>query len=402
MPLPNISRFRLIVAGLVLLAILLAAGKWWLGERLEVRRAERGNLQQSVVASGRVRTPQRLEIAAQITGRVLAVKVREGDEISVGQILLQLDDSELRAAQAQARASLSQSDLRWRQLGELSRPLAEQNLRQANANLAQAQKQFERINELVKKGFYSPAQRDDGRRALSVAETQARSAELQLAGNQPNGVESALSRSAIEQARAALSVAEAKLGYATLNAPVAGVVLARSVEVGDTAQPGKVLLVIAPNAETELTAQIDEKNIALLKVGQLAQASADAFPNAQFKAEITYIAPAVDALRGSVEIRLRVPAAPAYLKNEMTVSVDITSAQRQDVVLVPADSVRDIATAAPWIMLVREGKTQRQPVRLGLRGSGKVEISEGIAAGDALLPASASLPENRRVLAVDR
>ena len=395
------SRRHLLIAGLLLLLVLFL-GKRWLGEQVEVSRAAVGDLRQSVVASGRVRTPQRLEIAAQIAGRVLSVNVREGERVQPGQLLVQLDERELRAAVTQARAALRQTEARQRQLGEVGRPLADQALKQAQANLAQAQKQFERTQELVGKGFYSSAQLDEARRALSVAESQASASQVQLASNQPAGVEAALASSNAEQAKAALAVAEARLAYATLVAPVNGVVLSRQVEVGDTAQPARVLLVIAPQSDSELTAQIDEKNIALLSLGQQAQASADAYPHERFKAEISYIAPAVDAQRGSVEVRLRVPEPPAYLKHEMTVSIDVAAAQRANIVLIPADTLRDALSATPWVMVVRDGETRRQNVTLGLRGTGKVEVREGVAAGEALLPAAATISEGRRVSAVDR
>jgi HlyD family secretion protein len=352
---------------------------------------------QAVVVSGRVRTPQRIEIAAQITGRVIAVEAMEGAAIVSGQALLRLDDSEWQASAAQARATLAQNEVRLQQVAEVGLPVAEQSLRQAQANALQARKQYERIKELVAKGFYSAAQLDDAKRSLEVAESQRQAAEVQAASHQPTGSDARVARSNVAAARAALAVAEAKLAYTTLRAPVAGTVLTRTVEPGDTVQPGKLLLTLAPAGATELTAQIDEKNLGLLALGQPAQASADAYPGERFAAEISYIAPSIDAQRGSVEIRLRVPQPPAYLKHEMTVSIDIESARRAEAIIVPFDSVREANGAQPWILVVREGLTRRQPVRLGVRGAGKVEILEGIAAGEALVPAAVVLPEGKKV-----
>lgn len=386
------------------LLILVAAGGFKLlrGEAVPVAIAERGELRQAVVASGRVRTPQRIEIAAQITGRVVAIDAQEGATVSPDQILLRLDDSEWKANAAQARAALSQNEARQRQIYALGMPVAEQSARQAEANAIQAKKQHERVGELVAKGFYSTAQLDDARRARDVAESQWRAAQLQLSSNQPGGSDTQVARSNVEQAKAALDVALAKLAYATLRSPVAGTVLTRAVEPGDTVQPGKVLMTLAPEGKTELTAQIDEKNLALLAISQSAMASADAYPGERFKASVIYIAPSVDAQRGSVEIRLLVAEAPAYLKHEMTISVDIESAYKKDALIAPFDTVREAGGTQPWIMVVRDGSTVRQPVRLGVRGSGKVEVLDGIAAGDALLPATLNISEGRRVRAVNR
>lgn len=397
----SVGTQRLIFIG-VLAVIAIGVFLFMRGEAVNVVIAERGELRQAVVASGRVRTPQRIEISAQITGKVMAVEAREGAAVSADQVLLRLDESEWQANAAQSRASLAQSEARLRQISELGLPVAEQNLQQAEANALQAQRHFDRVGQLVAKGFYSSAQLDDAKRARDVAESQLRSAQLQRSSNRPGGSDALVARSSVEQAKAALLSAESRLTYATLRAPVAGVVLTRNIEPGDTAQPGKVLMLLAPTGETELTAQIDEKNLALLSLGQLALASADAYPGERFKAEISYIAPSVDAQRGSVEIRLRVPQAPAYLKHEMTVSIDIETARRSDALLVAADAVNDASSTQPWVMLVRDGKTQRQTVRLGVRGAGKLEILDGLAAGDVLVPTALKLPEGRRVRTVNR
>ena len=391
------SKLKLII--LLVLVVVLAGGGFLAlrAQAVSVVIAERGELRQAVVASGRVRTPQRIEVAAQITGRVISVEVQEGAVIVPGQTLLRLDDSEWKAGVAQAQATLAQNEARLQQVGEVGLPVAEQSLRQAEANATQARKQYERIQELVAKGFYSPAQLDDAKRSQEVAASQWQSAQLQAASNRPSGSDARVARSNVAAARAALAVAEAKLAYTTLRAPVAGKVLTRTVEPGDTVQPGRLLLTLAPAGATELTAQIDEKNLGLLELGQKAQASADAYPGERFPAEISYIAPSVDAQRGSVEIRLRVPQPPAYLKHEMTVSIDIESARRAEAIIVPFDSVREANGVQPWILVVREGLTRRQPVRLGVRGTGKVEILEGIAAGDALVPAAVVVPEGKKV-----
>ena len=146
--LPRPRRLALLLGGSALAAVAyFGLG----GERVEVARVERGELRQAVVASGRVRTPQRVEVASQITGRVTGVAVREGDAVTAGQVLLQFDAAEWQASVAQARASLAQAESRLQQIGEASLPLAEQSLRQAEANARQAERQYQRVGELVAK-----------------------------------------------------------------------------------------------------------------------------------------------------------------------------------------------------------------------------------------------------------
>lgn len=372
-----------------------------LGEKTVTFKVSRGELRQSVVASGKVRSPQRIELTSQISGRVMQIPVQEGQAVVAGELLIRLDDTEWRAALAQARAALSQSELRLVQIQQLAQPLAAQSQRQAGANLQQARQNFARTDELVGKGFYSKTQLDEAQRNFEIAESQWQASQLQLRSQQNGGSDERLARIAIEQARASVDVAQSRLDYTRLTTPVAGMVLTRSVEPGITVQPGKVLMTLSPAGDTELIAQIDEKNLALLRLGQAAMASADAYPEQRFAAELTFISPAIDPLRGSVEIRLRVKQAPAYLRQEMTVSVDIETARRADTLSAPSDALRGLGSAQPWVLVARDGVVQRQRVKIGIRSAGRVEIVDGLLPGDLLVPANnTTLREGSRLRAV--
>ena len=100
---------------------------------------------------------------------------------------------------------------------------------------------------------------------------------------------------------------------------------------------------------------------------------------------------------GSVEVRLRVPEPPPYLRHEMTVSIDIEAARREQTLMIPASAVRETGGAQPWVMVVRDGRAERQPVRLGIRGAGRVEVLEGVAVGEALVPAAVDVAAGQAV-----
>ena len=391
-----------LLVGLVIVALLVGlAIPRLLGEKVGVLTTTRGELVQSVVASGKVRSPQRVEVSSQISGKVLRIPVREGQQVVAGQLLIELDGAELSAALAQSRASLAQSEAHLAQIRQLALPLALQAQGQAQANRIQARQNFARSSELVARGFYSKAQLDDARRNLDFTESQWQAAQLQALSNQAGGSDFRLAQVAVDQARAGLALAQARLAYATIVAPVDGTLLTRSLEPGDTAQPGKVLMTISPSGETELIAQIDEKNLRLLSLGQPALGSADAYPGQRFAAQVIFISPSVDPLRGSVEIRLRVPEPPEYLRQEMTVSIDIETARRSAALIVASEALRDAGGATPWVLLVSDGRARRRNVVLGLRSDGKTEIVSGIAAGDQLVPSSAvSIGDGSRVRAV--
>lgn len=379
-------RTALIVVGVMLLFGALAGPRLLLGPQVSVVRVVRQDFVQTVVASGRVETPHRVDVGVQVTGTVRAVPVTEGQRVAAGATLIELEDSELRAAFDQARHAVQAASARLRQLQEVQSPLAAQALRQAQITYDAARDALRRSEALLAGGAIGEAALDDARRAEQVAAAQLRSARQQAASARPSGSDAAAAAAALEQAQAGADLARAKLAYATVKAPRAGTLIARAVEPGDVVQPGRALMVLSPGGETQLVVEIDERNLRLLRLGLTALASADAYPTERFPAELVYINPGIDAERGAVTVKLRVPAPPAYLKQDMTVSVDIEIARRTNAVLVPADAVHDIETAAPWVLKVAGRRARRQAVRLGLRSHGLCEVLDGLAAGDRVVP----------------
>ena len=378
-----------------------AARDFILGAPVETHEALRSDLVQTVVASGRVITPQRVSVGAEITGRVARVPVEEGQSVHRGDVLIALNDKDERAAVAQARAAVAQAEAKIRQLREVGLPAAEQNLLQAQANAIQARRQHERNKDLKAKGFVSQSALDDSQRNLDVAESQLRAARLQVQTNSPSGSDYALAQTALEQARANLRAAQARLEQTVIFAVADGTLIGRSVEPGNIVQPGKELMALAPAGETQIVVQIDEKNLAQLKLGQKALGSADAYARERFAAELVYINPGIDALRGSVEVKLRVPHPPDYLRQDMTVSADIEVARRSNAVVVPADTVHEAGGEQPWILAIERHRAVRRPVKLGLRGDGRIEVLEGVAPGDVLISAAdATVKAGQRVRAV--
>ena len=167
-----------------------------------------------------------------------------------------------------------------------------------------------------------------------------------------------------------------------------GVLIARDVEVGDIVQPGKALMVLAAAGQTQVLVQIDEKNLSKIALGQKALGSADAFADQRFDAVVSYINPGLDAARGSVEVKRALTQPPAYLRQDMTVSIDIETARRTAAVVVPPSALEDAATDQPWVLVVRDKRVIKQFVTLGMRGDTRVEVLSGVTAGEGVAPVS--------------
>jgi len=374
---------------LILVALAIPARALLQGKAVATIAPKRQALLESVISSGRVITPTRVELGAELVGHVVEVAVAEGDRVRAGQVLARLRDDEQRAAFEQAKRGVEEAQARVAQLREVARPVAEQGLLQAQANLAQAQAEFERVKTLAAAGFYNLSRLDEARRALDGARAAREAAVAQANGNRPDGVENRLAEARLAQARAALDVARAKQANTVIRAPAAGVVVKKRVESGDIVTQGKRLFDLATDGETQIVLQIDEKNLGRLRVGQAASVLADAYPGQPFAAEIFYIAPAVDAEKGSVEVKLRVTTPPAFVKPDMTVSVEIKVGERSSALTLVTAAVRDATSAQPWVMLIDAGRATRRSVSLGLHGSGVVEVTAGLKGDEAVIPLDA-------------
>ncbi len=331
-----------------------------------------------------------MDVGVQVTGTVRAVPVTEGQTVAAGATLIELEAAELRAALDQTQHTVQAASARLRLLQEVKSPLAAQALREAQITYDAAQDALRRSEALLAGGAIGEAALDDARRTEQVAAAQLRSARQQAASARRSGSDAAAAAAAREQAQAGADLARAKLTYATVTAPRASTLIARAVEPGDVVQPGRSLMVLSPGGETQLVVEIDEKNLRLLRLGLMALASAYAYPTERFPAELVYVNPGVDAERGAVTVKLRVTAPPSYLKQDMTVSVDIEIARRANAVLIPAEAVHDIATATPWVLEVVGRRARRQALTRGLRSHGLCEVLAGLAAGDRVVPAATS------------
>ena len=356
-----------------------------LGKPVDAYPATISELEQTVVASGRVITPQRITIASETTGRVVSIPVIEGQAVKQGQLLIQLNDQDERASLAQATANVRQAEAKLRQLREVELPTASQNLKQTKTNVEQARKQYERTRSLQARGFISQAQLDEAKRNYDVIISQVNSARLQVEANRPNGSDLAIALAAVAQANASLDLAQIQLNQDAIFAAADGILISRSVESGDVVQPGKELMVLASDGQTQILVQLDEKNLAKLALGQKVLASADAYPNQRFDAVVSYINPSIDATRGAVEVKMAVPKPPVYLRQDMTVSVDIQTAHRSNALIIPTGALHDASSNTPWVLVVRNKLTIKQVVEIGLRGDDSIEVLSGLKAGEGVI-----------------
>ena len=376
------------IAGTV--AVVAGAAIVWLSQRgpqiaaVEMRYAP---LVRTLQFSARVATLSRVDVGSTITARVAKVLVNDGAQVRQGDVLVQLESAELRAALTQAQASASQAQARLAGLRSTGRATAKAVAMQSDATLQAAQAELKRNQQLVAQGFISASRLDDVQRAVEVARAQQASAQALVQANADAGADVVQAQAQLDQALAAVSTAQARLAQAQVIAPANARVLTRQVEPGQIVQPGKALMSLALAGPTQLIAPVDERFLDQLQIGQSASVVADAFAEQGFTAHVLSISPTVDAQRGAIEVKLSLDKdPPAFLREDMTLSVEVETAKRERALVLPLKAVRSQTNNSnASVLLALDGRAQEKPVRLGLRTLEAAEVLEGLAPGDLVL-----------------
>ncbi|MBI1453211.1 efflux RND transporter periplasmic adaptor subunit [Acinetobacter sp. FL51] len=379
-----VARYKsLIIVVILILVASFAAYRWWQGPLLAGYEVESSRLVQTVVASGSVATVSRTQIGSEITGVVLKRFVQEGDRVSSGDVLLVLKSDEISAQVRQAEAEL-------KELTTTKRPQAEVDLANAKVQLEQAQREAARRSN-TELGILSAEEREKSIEAERLARNNLESARLKVASLAPDKVEET-------KLRERLAALQAQLAKTKIRAEVSGIILTRNVEPGDLVQPSQTLFTIALDGATEIRVPFDERNLPLLALQQKAAVIADAYPDQPFPAHINFIAPSIDAQRGTVDVRLTVDPVPDFLRQDMTVSVNVETNKRERTLVIPNDALSSISGNKAMVILVKDRKIQHHPITLGLRGLVMSEVVAGLKEGDHVLTdAESVLKDGTRV-----
>ena len=279
----------------------------FIGAGVFVYLGQKKNNQHELFFSGTIETTD-ANLSFQISGRVAAVNVQEGQSVTQNQVIAELDRAEFQARHDQAKANLNRAQKTKEQLqtalkiskntlpSEVTRASAV--VKSAKDTLQDAEKNYKRFAELFRKGVVTEKERDTVKLIYDVARS--RLAEAQSALNMAEGnlsrIESAAqdiatSNAQIDLAQAALAQAEIQLDYTRLKSPLDGVVISRNIEPGETVNPGREVITISDLSRVDLKIFVDETQIGKVKPGQKAEIKVDTFPDKVFEGFVSFISP---------------------------------------------------------------------------------------------------------------
>ena len=402
----------------VLIAILvlatLAISLWWAGSRRKdgnpgpaTARVERRDFTSSVLATGAVkaRVGAEVRVGARISGKVMRLLANIGDVVTKEQVIAELEKADLEALVAQREAELRLAEARLAAVRAL-RPKeiekAEADVRQWQATVDLARKDLARQDDLLKRDFTSQQARDRAQEKMSVAEAQLAAARkaLELARTR---MEEDLRQGMAEVARAkaAVDYARAQLTYATITAPIPGVIASVSTQEGETVAAGlnaPTFVTIIDLDRLQVDAFVDEVDIGKVRTEQKAVFTVDAFPASEFTGKVTAIYPKAFIQENVVNYDVVIEIARPYeglLRPEMTASVTIFLEKREQVLAIPTKAVRRERGRNVVYVVTGDGVPKPREIKVGWRDGGWVEVAQGLNEGETvLLQAPASPSEN--------
>lgn len=397
------------LAGVLLLA-LLAGGGWWAFVRVpepvlsfRTAKIERGPLQAAVSATGTVTPVQQVQISSQVSGQIRELYVDFNSEVRSGQLIAQLDPQtfEYRVRQSTADVEASRASVLTAQANVQS---ALAQVTRAQGDLAEAQRDERRKQDLLAQNFISPAELDAAKSksaslagALAVAQAQVDVARAQ--------VQNALA--IVRQREAQAQQARVDLERTQIRSPVDGIVIKRSVEVGQTVAASlqaPELFVIARNlSDMQVEAAIDEADISRVRDGQKVGFTIDAFPGRSFEGAVRQVRKAAVSAQNVVSYTVVVGFANpgSLMLPGMTANVRIITDTRDDVLKVPNAALRvriaGVEPEAPPAAPVN-GASGMRTGRIGLWPEAHAQAAPPAAARAPDVPASGPLSDFRKRL----
>jgi membrane fusion protein (multidrug efflux system) len=275
---------------------------------------------------GTLRANESVVLRPEIAGRIARIAFQEGVPVAKGALLVALDDSTQAA-----------------------------DLQQARANLNLARTNLQRTVDLFQKKFVSEQAKDEAAAKLKVEE-------------------------------AVTAQAEARLAKTRILAPFSGLIGIRNVSVGDYVKEGQDLVNLEDVSSLKADFRLPERYFARLKPGQTVEVTTDARPGEVFKATVDAIDPLLDAAGRAVLVRARLPNRDLRLRAGMFARVRLIVGDRQDALVIPEEALVP-AGSDQYVFRVVDGKAERVKIQIGARRSARVEVIEGLKAGDLVVTA---------------
>jgi membrane fusion protein (multidrug efflux system) len=320
---------------------------------VRVARVEPQRLNETLDITGSLLSSVAVDVKTEFAGRVVSLLKQEGDQVSKGELLAQLEDVNARLSVQQARANLG---------------VAQASLERAKVAEDHARTEQERAQNLLKSGGITDQD-------FQAAEMTARDARAQVK----------LAEAQVDQARQALAIAEKRLNDCRIISPITGEVERKPVNPGSWVDGNALLYRLVDNQRLELRTYVASSDLARVGKGQMISFSVATYPDELFDASILTIGAAIDSQNRSAAIRAAVPNTTGKLKSGMFVKGKIITGSKPAALVVPTDAVWRRVGQAPYVYIVEQNKARKREVQTGQEESQGIEITKGLSGGEQVI-----------------
>ena len=337
-------------------------------------------------ATGSLAGDQQTDVAPQTSGKVVALGVDIGTYVKRGQMLVRLDESELKLRVDQAVAQVEQAKAAVRQAeekiglrsGQAFDPNKVAEVAAAKVAFELAEKNLKRAEKLIESGDVSRSFYDDQRARRDQLKEQY---EVQVAQARQNYAGVDVSRTSVANAQAALALARKNLSYAIIPAPIDGFVSERTADLGEYVSPQQKVVTIVRTNPLRIRIDIPEQAIAEVKVGQSVSIATSAWPDKNFAGRVARIAPSVSAQSRTLTVEAEIENSGNTLKPGQFATVRLLQERAEPAVLVPSRAVVNDAGVSR-VYVIKDGHAEQRLVQTGQTDGDLIEIRSGVAADE--------------------
>lgn len=357
-----------------------------------------------LVVSGTLAPEEEVQIAPKVTGRLLYLKVDEGNNVRKGDIIGELDHSEIDAQilQAQAQVRIAKANLTKAYNGPLQPQIlqAQATVRQAEASLKQLElnrknvlNDLENYKKLTEKGILTQQQLNNTQTQYEVINQQVNSAKQEVysaqqalnllkEGTRPEEIEA--NKGQVESANSLIELYKSQLANYKILSPINGVVTKKLLDSGSLVSPSTPIITISNNSNPDVVMSIPEKEIDSIKIGQKVDVETTNNPNKTYKAVIKEINPSID-----LQTRVLKVKGKFIQKNDLKLGVllncSILTQEKHNTYVIPSDAIVNSNDQTVVYVASNDNKAVMKPVTLGIQDTDKTEVLTGISSNDKVV-----------------
>ena len=351
---------------------------------------EKGEVNSFLKVTGVVEANETVRVTSEIMGQAKEVKVKDGEEVNKGDILIALGDEQIKIQVAQAQATLDSIQASYDKIKSGARPQeikqAESALLQAKLNRDSVEENYLRMEKLFSEKAISEQQYEQAKNQYEIADVQYQSAqesyELVIEGAAEEDIKSVEAQ--VRQTKAALDMAKYQLKNTQITAPISGKVTSITVSSGEMVSPSVPLLSIIDVSRIFVKIGISEKDISKIKEGQKVNLEIDAFPEGKFQGEVVSKGVAVDQISKTLEVKIEILQPEVDIPVGVFARGDILVKTNQDALIIPSSALTRKKDGI-YVYVIEEGIARQKEVVLGIIQDEQVEILDGLSGEEEIV-----------------